>query len=509
MKSEAPKPPASTSEQDALWKFAPTGAMWGLVVSPHGIAMAERYMIANQALQAAWPEFGNAFRDFEDNLRRRVGTPHPTLAELGLTRDRGFAAFRTEDESLVLVAPVADRDRFVARLQGTKGADGDVFDDFVCKSIGDRYVCAQKRELFAKLDGAGLDAVRRTADVRGDLEFAARQPGPARVDPGAPDLRVAVVAQVTPGELTVRGAISGVPRAVLDMIGKASRPRAGAASTAGFGVIDLSPYVSNVPRLPLVQGVTLDQLARSIAGPATFVIPAGDADLGLRIPLNDPAPVITALRSCGDIAPLAMMGAKAKDGTCHLTIPRIGLEVAGWIDGNELRIGSRTSGKTISLAPTPFATELAANEWSIAVYGRGSFANLRGLPGAAAMLRSSPIAAALSRTILLVNEIGLAARKDGDAIRFLAGVRTPWASSEDVVQKLIAISSEDLLSGKAEEISASIAAGASGSPFAEDVRAGAGGMVGITVPIAILATVAVPAFMDYMNKSKQAETTPN
>jgi len=127
------------------------------------------------------------------------------------------------------------------------------------------------------------------------------------------------------------------------------------------------------------------------------------------------------------------------------------------------------------------------------------------VPGLAAMLQSSPLGAGVVRTLPMINEIGLAVRKDGDVLHFLIGIRTAWGNPDDVVQKLLALTSEQLLSGKAAEIGASIASAAPDSRFAQDLKAGPGGIVAVTAPLGILAAVAIPAFMDYMKRSKKTE----
>jgi type II secretory pathway pseudopilin PulG len=495
--SETPAGVASTTEQDALWKLAPAGASLGLVASPRGIAMAERYLAGSAAVQAAAPELASMFRPFDDLLREAIGTPRPVLAEFGLTHDKGFAMFTAQDDSTVVVVPVVDRDKFVAKLHGTRGADDDAVKGAVCKPIGDRYICAQKRELFAKLGAGGLDTMRTAAGARGDLEFA------ATIEGG----RTALAAEVSPGALTVRGVLGGLPPHLGQRIGKPSRPPAGAAAAGGFGVFDLTPFfmLSELPPLPIVPGVTLAGLARTVAGPASFVIPAGTSDLGIRIPLSDPAPARSVLEHCAEVPPLAAAGATSKDGVCHFTVPRVGLGIDAWVEGNELRIGSRAAAAPISIEPTPLAAEIASSEWAIAFFGRGSFLDLTGLPAAAAMMKASPMGTPIARQMPLVNELVLAVRKDGDALRLVLGVRTIWANSDDVVQKLLAITSEQILSGEAAEIGRSIAKAAPGSPFAQDLKAGTGGILGLAVPVGLLAAVAVPAFMDYMKRSKKSE----
>lgn len=108
------------------------------------------------------------------------------------------------------------------------------------------------------------------------------------------------------------------------------------------------------------------------------------------------------------------------------------------------------------------------------------------------------------RSLPWFSEFGAGVRKDGDVLHFLAGVRTAWANPDDVVAKLLAISAAQVLSGQAAEIAKSIAGAAPRSPFAQDQKAGAGGMLAV-IPLIVLPSVGIPAFMDYMKRSKKPE----
>lgn len=491
-----PTAPASTEEQDALWKLAPVGAMFGFVASPRGIALVERSMIALQALGAEAPEFAPLLRPVEDKLRRVIGTPRFLLADVGLTRDKGFAAFIAGDSSLVMVLPVGNRDTFLAKLHGTKTADGDELGGSLCRTIENRYVCVQHRELFTKLGGAGLEAARAAAGARGDLEFAS---GGA---PGSENTHIALAAQLAPGAVIVRGAIGGMPRSVLDKIGSPVRPSIEVMATSGFGGLDPVPLLAAPPPLQIVNGVTVDQLARSITGRASFATPSGAPGTWIHVPLNDPAPAKTVIAHCADVPSLARAGATVQGDACHLALLGAGSEFDAWVEDRELWIGSRKRIVPTPITPSPLAAELANNAWSIVFFGRGSFLHPAGLQQAAAMAREGQFAVVSIRVLPLLNEFGLAIRKDGEALNFVVGIRTAWANSDDVVQKLLAISSEQLLSGKAAEVGSAIAAGAPNSLFAQDLKAGAGGLRSCLALSAFVAGFASPEIVKTMNAMK-------
>lgn len=490
-----PAPPASpTREQDALWALAPEGTTLGIVASPRGVALVERGMLAIQEVVASSPDLAWLHSQVMQALLRRVGTVTPTLAGFGLTHDKSFALFVTDTGQLVLVVPIRDRDKFLALAHGTKGADGDQLDGGVCKTIDGRYVCVQRPELLARLGGGGLDAIRNTAGARGDVEIAACDRGPRGPS-------IAVAAALDRGTFVLRGTVGRAPHEIVDKLGAPSRPRAGSATAGGFGVLDVALVLRQLPAVRLAPGVTLADLARSVSGPLTYVIGSGTTDPGVRIPLRDPAAARAMVEHCAELPALA--GATVHDGTCHVPIPGSAIAFDGWVEGDELRIGDRASGPATPVAASPLAGEIAQGEWSAAFFGRGSYLAFKQartqLPGA------PPEADFIALTLPLFSELGIAIRKDGDALHFVLGARTVWTNPDDIVKKLLAISSADIQSGKAAQIAASIARAAPNSPFAQDVKAGWSGFVGVAAPIGVIAGVAIPALADGIKRARRPE----
>lgn len=507
---EAPSGPASTAEQDALWQLAPDGAQVGVVGSPRGLAMIERGAIAIDAMLAAAPDLAPLHRKVLEAWTRATGSSTLGLAALGFTANQGFAMFGSDADHAALVLPLVNRKRFVALLRNHRDGDADVFeqdplDGTACKPFRGRYVCADKPVLFEKLGHGNLGAARARAGARGDLEVV----GQGFAD--APGLSFAVAVQLEPGTMVVRGMVGGVPSQVTSSLGNPIRPRDGSATSAGFGVFDVSPFVASVPPVPIMRGVTAAQIGRSLAGPIHVAFPAGShdlasLDLAVRILLNDPAPAKALVEHCADTPWLAPLGARFQRDACHLRAPNLDTEIDVWVDGNELRIGRRAEARPASIEPSPLATELAQGAWSVAMFGRGSYLAVANLPVmTAALSRLPPEMSVLPRFLPLFNEFGLGLRKDGDAVHFVLGVRTLWANPRDVVDKVLAISQAQIASGQATRAATAIAASAPRSPFAQDLGAGTGGMVAIMAPLGILAGVAVPAFLDYTKRSKQTE----
>ena len=493
-----PISPVSTAEQDALWKLAPEGATAGVVASPRGVELVERGVLAARAALDAIPQLTSLSRQLADGLRGAIDSPNPTLAELGLTHDHGLAVFFTRDVPIAAVLPVGDRDKFLARLHGTKGTDGDDVHGGVCKMIDGRYVCVANRAAFASVGHAALDAELRAASARGDVEFTGH--GFSRF----PNLHVAAVAQLAPGAIAIRGTATGVARSLAALIGKPSRPRPESAVASGFSVIDLAPSLTRLPQTPVLPGITLDRLGKSVAGPFTMTVPAGTRDLGIRVPLDDPALARTVIEHCTDVPHPADVALTVNNGGCHLSIAGQDTQYDAWVEDKDLRLGIRGITSGGSLSPSPLAAELAQNAWSAAVFGRGVFDLMSFVPAAdrSGDNDNDPFLALIVRALPLVNELGAGIRKQGDAIDFLLGARTAWVNSDDVVRRLLAITPEQMTSGKAAEIRASIASAFPTSTFAQDVRAGVGGFQCIGIPIAVFLLAALPPYVTYLERSK-------
>ena len=109
------------------------------------------------------------------------------------------------------------------------------------------------------------------------------------------------------------------------------------------------------------------------------------------------------------------------------------------------------------------------------------------------------------RAAALFNELGFGVRVDGDKVRFLVELRTAYANPDGVLAKFLAIQPKQFFTGEAGTLAKQIADGAPSSPFAADFAAGYGGLMVPAAGIGMVSAIAIPAFMDYMKKSKRGE----
>jgi len=480
----------STVAVDSLWNLAPEGARGGIVVAPSAVEMVERGSIPIRSLISQAPEFGE-LKTTMDAALAQLGGPNVKLADLGMNHDKGAALFFVKD-GMVAILPVDNRDVFLAKVKGTKGATIDKIDTASCKQVGDAYACATSEALLATVGKGQLKSKLDRVNARGDVEIVGVElplGGPA---PGT----VAAVAQLERGAATLRGVVINAPHELLDRLGPPTHPRVPSGTTSGFGVIDLRPMLKTLPPTALMEGLTVADLVKTFSAPLTISVPAGELTIEMQLPLSDPAPMKRLVEHCTDL-PALTGAATIVDGACHISVPEASLELDAWVDGNLLRVGRKSkplTGKAIAMSQ--IGNEIANGEWAIAFWGRGSmFAP--SMQKARETEGINPVMAMPIRVLSTINEAGLAVKTDGDALRFVATVRTSFSNPDDVVAKLTAITAMDLLSNKATDKAKPIAEAHSGTPFADDFAAGQGGLLVPTTQIGMGASIVIPALIAY------------
>jgi type II secretory pathway pseudopilin PulG len=500
---QGPQAPVSTTEQDALWKLAPDGAIVGVVVSSRGISSIESGWLAVRKLIQSAPEFAKAAAEMEEKLTKVFGSSNVSLADVGLAPGKGAAMFAFEDKGELVIVPLANRDKFLQVTKGTKGADSDTIGDHVCKTVQGIYACAKPAALLDRVGKAPMGDKLKLAGARGDIEITG-----AIVDKDGknPTINFAATVQLERGGAIARGAVQGVPAMVTDRLKASGKQTIDAAKSPGFAIINLAPMLAGapIPPQPIAPGVTLDQLVGNIDGPVTVTVAPGTIVPDLRIPMKDTAPAQKLIDQCETLPAAAMFGAKLVNGACHVSVPQMQMELDAWIDGKQLRIGNKAAKAATTIPPSAAATEIAQGEWAIAMYGRGTLFGEGQFPPIP-MAGMGDEAKLGFRVMSLLNELGVAVRADGDTLRFVYSMRTAWSNPDDVVAKLMAIDPMAIVQGKAAAAAKEIATAHPSSPFAADFKAGLGGVMIPTATIGMLAAVAIPAFMDYMKKSKKTE----
>ncbi len=490
--------PASAAAVDALWALAPAGTEVGVVASPRALGLLDAAKTRLLENVATMPEAKQLKDMIDEGLMETFGSTDLDLAAHGLSVEKGAALFATKDGK-VNVLPVVDRNKFIAWVKGTKNGDVDTFADLTCKTVQGVYACAHPASLLDGVGKRGLADRPKLIGVRGDVEVAGAFPGPNGTIP------FAMAVKLERGAATVDLAIRGVKDLMPMELSRGAKPRVD-EHTTGFGVFELGNLLTRVPPVPLVPGVTAADLAHIVAGPLTMQTEAGSTVIDARIPLSDPAPARAFVEQCTAFPPLQQLGATAQDGVCHVAVPQLLTELDAWVEGKELRIGKRGAPAAVTTRVTlsPIARELAGQPWAMLFYGRGTIFAVPQLPPMP--VGDLPdMAAYFVRTFSLLNELGIGARMDNDTMRVALVVRTAWANPDDVIAKLRTIPMEDVITGKANEAAKAIAAAAKGSPFAEDMEAGFTGLMMPTAALGMMGAVAIPAFMQYMKKSKASE----
>lgn len=498
----APKPPASTSDQDALWALTPDKAFVGIVVSPAAVGKLEAGALDVNKAFAAAPDLAPFKAKMDEALTEVLGTANPSLATAGLTSQKGFAVFGAEGvDSPIVILPVADRDKFLAVVKGTKGTDGDTIKKATCKTVKNVYACARDVTLFDRLGKGSLADQLKLAGARGDIEIAASIPNSP--------ITFGAAVQVSRGAFVVRAGVKGIPNEVKQFLANA-KARTEGDKTAGFAMANIGPYLATmkgkVPPLPVAPGVNADALVGTVEGPLTMTMANGATVFDVRLPLSDGALAQKLVEQCDKLPVAQQMGATVKDGACHINVPQMQMALDAWVDGKTLRIGQKGAPAAAAEAPlSPVAKELANGEWAVTMFGRGTMYGQAPFQLPVPPDLNNPEAMLGIRAIALLSEMGFGARVDGDVVRVLATFRTVWANPEDVVAKLIAIDPLLIFQGKAGEKGKAVADAHPQSQFAADYKTGMGGLMIPAATIGMLAAVAIPAFMSYTKKSKVTE----
>jgi hypothetical protein len=484
-KSSAPPDPvaASIKAADALWALCPDSATSGFVVTPRAMEHIEAAVVEMQRFLAATPELAPVQEQLNGAITRQLGGPFTSLEDVGLDRTRGIAMFDAPGGGVVVV-PLKDREK-LAKLSIPVGTDPNKIGDLTCKTINAMYACSKNIALLDQIGKSPVPQQVANVGTRGDIELLLKEP-----------LELGVTIRVDRGMAIARGAVVAPPIVVQKLVGS-SKPRT-SSDTAAFMVATVETLLETMPDGPLLEDLTLSQLLKTVNGPVTITIAAGTDLPDVRVPLSDPAPAQKVIDNCATIVPAEMLAPQQQPGTCRIHVATYSLDLDIWVEANQLRAGNKAGAPASKqVAMTPLGKELANGTWTMAFWGRGT---MFGAPRIEALAAGMPDQAAMMfRALALMSELGLAVRLDGNIARFVIGGRTVWANPPDVAQKLIAIPAADIVNGNSTSVQA-IAKAAPTSPFAADLAAGQGGLMVPTALIGIAASIAVPAFMQYMRE---------
>ena len=491
----APNAPVSTVDQDALWRLAPDGAVFGMVASPRALAMTDHAWVDVRRLLATAPELATTLAEVD-----LVLGADPSLASFGLSSTKGGALFVVEGSKLIAIVPVGDRAKFLAAVHGTKGEPADTIGaHMTCTTTHGVYACASDPALFDRLGKGSLTAA--LAGRRGDIELAAQN---LPIDRSS--ISFAVVAELARGAFTLHGTVAGLSHDTLHALGGASPPRLDDRTT-GFAIAHVKHAMTAIPgdNGPLVDGVTQDELRATIDDPVTAVMHAGSLDL--RIPVSDPVPARkVVIDHCSD-GPLGELGAVRAGRACRLTFPNLpGVPIDLSVDDHAITVawtGGVVDGAGVE--PTALGKEFEATPWQLAMYGRGSLLGAGSLFAKQQKLAELPAKGMFAiRGVAFLDELGLGLRVDGDRLQFVFGVRTAWSNPDDVVAKLLALDPAAVTAGKADAAIKAIVDAAPNAPLAGDLRAGYAGLFADVTVVGVIAAVAIPAYLDYIKRSKSS-----
>jgi len=507
----SPAPAVRTAAApDALWAHAPDKLVMGFIATPTAIAALDPILDRARAL-AKDPELAILDQGMRQ-IEALLGKPDAHVADAGFAPTKGFAFFQTEDGAMFAILPVADRDKVMKTVRGTRGKtpdDPDTIDELACKPKGELYACTKATDL-AQLDRLGkgaADVAPRFAALgkRGDLEVTVDK----RVLGNSGFDHISLAITLDNGQLALDGLVAGKSPALASLVG-AERPKPDTTNAAGFVVANLSPWLELLPERPLPTTPTtwLRELAGTVKGPMIGALSAGALEFRARLPLTDSKLMTGVVTQCANFVPAAYLAPQQQPGTCRVIVPSVvPFEADIWVEGDELRVASNKAAKPAVAIDvmSPTGKELATGDWTYAMWGRGTIVSPDGVPFPP-LTQAMPQQATLAiRGLSQLSELGLGVKVDDAGARIRLVVRTIYANPPAVADALAAITADDIMKNAAGAKLEAIAASAPASPFATDVKAGQAGMMVPTMVIGLVAAVAVPAFLDYTKQAKKSE----
>jgi len=489
-----------SAQADALWALGPDATELGLVATPRGVDFAARAFAAVREL-AEQPDMAPLKPQIQSLSSKIFGSETATPADAGFDTKRGFAVFATAD-GLLAIMPVGDRDKFIAFKKGKRGSGEDTLAGITCRELRGHYVCATDVKMFDRLGKGNLRGKAALSGARGDIELYMTKSTLFSTEPG--DL--ALVAQLEPGEVSVFARWIGAPGGLLARLAGSTAPHPDTKGVSGFVSINVAPLLVDVPPVPLAGDIMFDQLVKSFTGPISALIPAGSVDIQLFAPLSDPKPATTIIEHCEDLGKLLPIADKQVPGACRIRLQGTNaLELDAWVENATLRLGAKKgpqpAGKPGAL--TKVGRELATATWSAVLWGRGTMLNLTGVTPAGGEV--DPQIAVGIHMLSLLNELGAAVKVDNDGMRFRGYARTAWSNPPELAKKLIAISGQDIVTGKATEPAKALVASSAGTPFADDFAAGQGGLMVPAATIGLASSIVLPIVMRAMGMQEEQQ----
>jgi hypothetical protein len=509
---------------DVLWDLAPDGTDFAIVASPRAVDLSFRGLAAARELTSK-PDFGLVKPQLDAIAEAMFGGDTATPADAGFSAEKSFAVFRSSD-GLIAVMPVGDRDKFVMSKGGTRGTaaagsgapgalpSDDTIEGNTCRQRGAHYICVSAPAMFDRIGKGSLRgkiaSVVSGPAAAGTATFASAPRGDVELYLAALPLfdtsvgELAITVQLEPGQVALHGRWAGTPSGPFAQLAGLAAPAPDTNGASGFVALNIGPLLHDAPPLPIAGGVTFQQLAQSLAGPLTAIIPAGSVDIQMFAPLADPKPAQTIIDNCQDVGMFFELAKTQTPGACRLVLQGTNeLELDTWVEASTLRLGARKGPRPPGKrgAITAAGRGVAKGTWSAAFWCRGTMHNLSGITPSDT--KAPPEVALSIHAMALVNELGAGVRVDQNGLRFRAFARTVWTNPPALVDRIVSIAGNDIVTGKASEATAAIAADSAGSPFAADFDAGQGGLMIPAAMIGLASAFAIPAFMRMVGADRE------
>lgn len=542
------------SSVDALWAFAPEDAAIGIVVAPGTtvrlyevveelVRVVEARPLGKEAMKAARAEMDEIPFDIFDRS---------AFADAGIDLRLGAALFLDAEENLTMILPVANRQAFRDFVGGAEktvsGRSFDKMDDeLVCTQARSHYVCMQTEErllavLNAKASSFAERVYRLPSSYRGDAELVMDVDAFERMDgerdeelheiiadPGL----ISAVMQMEPGAMTARFWLQGKLRGDLETVVEASS-KAGSLSDMVASmrpsallrmIMPIKMVAKEVQDETLPGGYSLkrDLLEKMtgeiVAYAPTSKTPWGRIDLGIT---EAKAFRVLLGMACTMMPPMDFVKIQQTDGRCEFDVdwdqvPGLDKESRAIFNG-KMHLSAAVDDAKVSLTighespvlegsqVSTIGRELLEQEWSYSFWTQ-NFSLISSLSRPwAKVIDSQPkdMQEGMRYAIWLlsqVSEVAVALSLQSDGIHMMAHIGTYAADSDEAYKAYQAAVMKNIDVGdtvadfdkirKRWPDSRAAQQSAAANPFS-------------AIFTELMATVSLPAYVKYIEKSKAA-----
>lgn len=544
-----------------LWAMAPHNTIVGVVAAPGAVSKLYGMMMNIIVTAEAQPLGAMLLAEIREKSKDEVidVLAPASIKDAGIDINGAAAIFFVSKNQGFLILPVVDREAFREITKGTlKTIDGmevdQIEEELVCTAKSNRYLCANTVALLKEFgDNVNSRLASRIAELpseyRGHVEYVMDFPGIKKVNDAFVDNLAGQVAdpqlgissiRLGNGSITMRGWFQMKPLDIAAAAASVSNTLTAALGASKpsslFSLrVPMDGIIAEIPNKDeKIAGLDLKKdVMSSFTGEIVGYTPPGAGLWGrVAVGIKDPAPFKALLNmGCGLVPAMGIPGVEVTpgDGKCsamidvaRLPLPDkaigqmfekpVSITAEVKADRVEVTLGKEepATHKPLGSAHKPLSTmgsELMSKPWNFSMWTEGmSIANSVELPwNQVSAAVPADIADEIKMAVWMlahVYEVGMTVGIRDDGLHSVMHVATYAGDAPEALKAYQATVAKTLSSGSA---SAEFAAIREKWPNSMAARGGTGaGSLMVTGLAGVLASVALPAFTKYQEKSEEA-----